>query len=326
LPRRHDYDVIIIGVGVAGLYAAYCCGFLAALRVCIVESAAIPGGQCVTLYPRKKMYGVPGFPDITARDYISILSDQCLPHAATSLFNQKINCISRLENEFFQVGANRESISSKFLILATGIGDAIPNIPSDILLNIDNASDFVQHYCINMNLFAGKRIVIAGGGDSAVDFAIELSMIAEEIVLVHRRPDFSCEPAKTSVINELSNAGKILLKLNHDILALEESDAGRYVKIRGRNALNTEEIMTDHIIFCYGFSAKHSTIRGLEEMGIQSKNFLIEVNIETMKTSVNDCYAIGDAITYPGKKKNVVSCLFEADRAGRAIRNKVDQA
>jgi thioredoxin reductase (NADPH) len=323
---HRDYDVVIVGAGVAGLYASYCCGFLSALRVCVIESMAIPGGQCETLYPRKTMYGVPGFPDILARDYISILSAQCLPHAAMTLFGQKVDGISRLEDGFFKIDTDHGSIISRFIILATGIGDAVPNIPSSISLKIEADSDFIQHYCINMNLFTGKRIVIAGGGDSAVDFATELSMIAKKVVLVHRRADFSCEPAKVSIINGLANSGKILLKMNYDILALEESDTGRYVRIRGRNDTAPEEIEADHIIFCYGFSARQSTIHGIKEMGIQIKNCLIEVKMENMETSVRDCYAIGDAITYPGKKKNVVPCLFEADRAARAIRDKIGQA
>jgi thioredoxin reductase (NADPH) len=297
------------------------------MRVCIIESMAVPGGQCIALYPRKKMYGVPGFPDITAREYISILSEQCLPHAITALFDQKVNSISRLENGFFKIDTGHDSVTSRFLILATGIGDAVPNIPSDISMDVAGASDFVQHYCNNVNIFAGKRIVIAGGGDSAVDFATELSMIAKRVVLIHRRSDFSCEPAKMKVVAELANAGTIVLRMNHDILAIvEESGIRRCVRIRERNSTDAEEIEADHVIFCYGFSAKQSVIRGLEEMGIQTKNFLIKVNVENMETSISDCHAIGDAITYPSKKKNVVPCLFEADRAARAIRNKIGQA
>jgi thioredoxin reductase (NADPH) len=296
---------------------------LAALKACVVEAAAIPGGQCETLYPRKRMYGVPGFQDIVARDYISVLANQCLPHATATLFGQRVNRVSRIGAREFKIDTDQESVVSRFLILAIGIGDTVLCVPENILINIDNTSDFIQHYCSSVNLFAGKRVVIAGGGDSAIDFAIELLMIAKQVILVHRRSEFSCEPSKLRIVNELAEAENISLKLDYDILELEESAIRRCVRIRRKKDINIEEITIDHVIFCYGFSVKPPLICGLEEMGIQTNDFPVKVNIETMETLINGCYAIGDAITYPGKKKNVVPCLFEADRAVRAIRDKV---
>jgi thioredoxin reductase (NADPH) len=315
-------DVTIIGFGVAGLYATYCCG-LAKLRACIAEFMPVPGGQCTTLYPDKRMHGAPGFTDIKAKDYVSALSSQCLPHADKILFNHNVVNISRSDNNEFIISTDHCVISSRFLILATGIGGCVPNIPTDITLNVDKSSDFIQNYCVDMNLYTEKRVIVAGGGDSAIDFATELSAIANQVILIHRRENFSCEPTKLKTIHELVESGKVCLKLHYDILAIVESEGIRYVKIRRQGASEEEKIATDHIIFCYGFSSKRKLIPGLETMGIQTVNSMIRIDITTMETAINDCYAIGDVVTYPDKKRSVVSCFFEADRAVRVIRDKI---
>jgi thioredoxin reductase (NADPH) len=281
-----------------------------------------PGGQCAAFYPDKRMYGVPGFSDMNARDYISILEKQCLSRVDRVLFGNRVHEISRSNSGLFDVVADCNSVRSRFVILATGIGDMVQKIPSNISINVGECSDFIQHYCADIKLFTGKRVVIAGGGDSAADFARELSDVAAEITIVHRRDYLTCDSSKSEYVHNLFLEDKICLKLNCNIVALEESDTERWVVVRKRD-LELEELAVDYIIFCYGFSANQSNISGLDLMNLKVNNHLVVVDFESMETSISGCYAAGDGITYPGKTKSVVSCLFEADRAVRSIKNEM---
>jgi thioredoxin reductase (NADPH) len=296
------------------------------LRACLIEATVNPGGQCRYLYPDKRMYGVPGFADIRARDYIEILAAQCLPHAACVLFEHKVLNISKDSDGLFEIATDQSTITAKYIILATGIGNVVPNIPASIqgLDKLDNSSDFVQFYCINMNLFDGKDVIIAGGGDSAVDFAIELVRISRRVTLIHRRAEFTCEPSKVAILRHLAESNKLTLKTNANITGLEESEGCRTVLVNENSSDIIETLRTDHVIFCYGFSTQQSIIPGLTAMGLYESNGAIGINIETMETSISNCYAAGDVVTYLSKKKNIVPCFFEADRAVRSIKSKMD--
>jgi thioredoxin reductase (NADPH) len=287
---------------------------------------AAPGGQCRHLYPDKKMYGIPGYANIKARDYVAILVAQCLPHASNILFDHKVLEISKDPDGLFDIITNQGAITAKYVIIATGIGDVVPNVPSSIsgLNTLDNSSNFVQHYCININLFDGKDVIIAGGGDSAVDFALELVRIAKKLTILHRRSEFTCEPSKLIPLRQLVDDNRLTLMMNTDIIELEETTEYKHVLVKERESGVVETLNTDHVIFCYGFLTKQNVILGLDTMGLEVSNYSIVVNIETMETSINNCYAAGDVVTYYGKKKNIVPCFFEADRAVRSIKSKLD--
>ncbi len=329
-------DVAIVGAGVAGLYSAYCCG-LANIECALIETLNTPGGQCTALYPEKIMYGTPGFEGIKAKDFIQKLSDQCLQHAKHKLFGYKVEKIDKTSSGGFSLALNKVcqssclisdsknnnlNISADYIIMATGIGDMTPNIPASIkgVDSISKSSDFIQFYCMNLTLYRDKDVIIAGGGDSAVDFAIDISSVAKSVTIIHRRSQFTCESSKLDRVHELEQSGKIKLILEQNITELNEHTGKRIVKTVDKNS-NEHEYRIDHIVFCYGFTASLGSLAN--DFGIETEKDLLTVDINTMETSIPNCYAAGDIVTYANKKKNVVPCLFEADRAVRSIKTKM---
>ncbi len=324
-------DVAIVGAGVAGMYSAYCCS-LAGLSCVLIDELATAGGQCMALYPEKLVFGVPGYTNIKAKDYISRLSEQCLGVASHEFFGYKVTKIKRKPEGDFELSAknvgicskviNEVAITSKYIILATGIGEMKPNIPSTIqgINEISQDSDFIQFYCLNHALYRNKNVIVAGGGDSAVDFAIDIASVAKQITLIHRRDVFSCEQHKIAKLDKLARDRKIKLELAQNIYKLEEENRIRLVYTKDKNQ-DEHKHETDHIVFCYGFVACPGML--VTDLGLQIEKNLIKVNLETMETSIKNCYAVGDAVTYASKKKNIVPCFFEADRTVRAIKNEV---
>ncbi|GHT89240.1 ferredoxin--NADP reductase [Alphaproteobacteria bacterium] len=308
LDNLNLFDVAIIGAGVAGLYAVYCCG-VAGLDVCIIEALGRVGGQCKALYPEKKVYGVPGFIDETACAFIEKLTVQCLAYAKEKLFSQKVTMVSKTD-DFFKIETSKTTVFAKHIIIASGIGEMTPNAPNIKGLTETN-SEFVQYYCMKTDLYKGKLVIVAGGGDSAVDLAINISSFAKKIFLIHRREALACEPCKLKDLEHLASHGKLEIIL--DTLIEEVDSARKIVKT------NKREFSVDYIVFCYGFRANGSLIQGLENLGVEFENNLIKIDINTLMTTTKNCYAIGDAVTYENKKKNIVSCFFEADRAARHI-------
>ena len=325
-----EADVVIIGAGVAGMYASYCCS-LANVDCVLVDKLASPGGQCTALYPDKVLYGVPGYANIKAKDFIMKLSEQCLKHSEHNYFGYAVQQIARTCDGKFKFLLNSvsvcniprdEQIISKYIIIATGIGEMKPNIPATIkgISDIPPSSDFIQFYCLNHTLYKDKDVVIAGGGDSAVDFALDLAKITHSLTLIHRRASFSCEESKISQLIELATIYKIKFELEQNICLLEEYEGKRYIEAIDKKG-SRRRYVADHIVFCYGFVASPGNIA--IEIGVETEKNLIKVNIENMETSIKNCYAVGDVATYKNKKKNIVPCFFEADRAVRAIKDKI---
>jgi thioredoxin reductase (NADPH) len=219
------------------------------------------------------------------------------------VINEKITDI-RQDGEFLSL--NNEKYMARYIIIATGIGDMLPNVPDNIS-GVTN--DFVQFYCMRTDLYRDKDIIIAGGGDSAVDFAIYIKSTAKSVTIIHRRDKLKCSSHKMNMINGID------LKLSHAILSIEKDH--RIITDKG-------SFTADYIVFCYGFRVEPVDIGGLQNLGVYFENGLIMVDIDTMRAGNDRIFAIGDAVTYANKKKNLVSCFFEADRAVRVIKSEWD--
>ena len=318
----YEATVAIIGSGVAGMYAAHCC-HLASINCVIVDKLLAPGGQCEALYPHKIVYGVPGYDGVTAKYFINKLTEQCLTEDIVKLFGYKVDTIKK--DQYFDIHATRACnacdeliIRCKYLILATGIGEMKPKIPTDIkgITDDSSSSSFIQFYCLNHTIYRNRDVIIAGGGDSAVDFAIDISAIANSITVIHRRDKFYCDEHKLSILNTLSD--KINLIMSQKITELDCNK--RIIHAIDVNS-NEHLYKCDHIVFCYGFVPSSENL--FQILGLETEKNLVKINIDDMSTSVENCYAIGDAIIYTNKKKNIIPCFYEADRAVRMIKTRI---
>jgi thioredoxin reductase (NADPH) len=283
------------------------------LSCVVLDALGCVGGQCTVYYPDKQIYGVPGISNWNALAFVTQLEAQ-----ATQSDDVKIVLGSRVSkvsqhNSFYILHTSSESVYyARQIILATGIGKMQPNLPATISgVESQENQDFVQCYCMKTDLYAGKTVVVAGGGDSAADFAIGISKIAKKVTILHRRGVLSCDDQKLKSINEIGNVD---LKLSCHIKSLV--NGSKIVTDHG-------DLIADHIVFCYGFHPSPGAIQGLSELGVTIQENLIVVDWQTMQTAANNIYAIGDAITYPNKRKNLVSCFYEADGAVRMIRRQM---
>jgi thioredoxin reductase (NADPH) len=216
------------------------------------------------------------------------------------VINERIIDIKQDGELFF---LNNGKYMARHIIIATGIGDMKPNVPSSIP-GMNN--DFVQFYCMRTDMYKDRDVIIAGGGDSAVDFAIFMKSVAKSVTIIHRKDRLRCDSHKMDMLNDIN------IKLSHTILSIEEDH--RIITDKG-------VFTTDYIVFCYGFRAEPGMIVGLLNLGVYLENGMISVDINTMQTGSDRIFAIGDAVTYKNKKKNLVSCFFEADRAVRMIQS-----
>jgi thioredoxin reductase (NADPH) len=315
-------DVAIIGAGVAGLYAAYCCG-INGLECAITETLDTAGGQCTALYAEKVLYGVPGYGGVTAGKFIENVANECLPSAKYKFFGCNVEEITKANDSAFVIRFQRRhtrtthEITARYLVIATGIGEMVPGIPPGIagLERLDANSDFVQYYCLREDFYRGKNVIIVGGGDSAADCAIMAANVANSVVLMHKKPKLRCEAAKLSRIKELQKSGRLTVALEHKVLEVVENSGKRTV------IANDVVFEVDHIVFCCGFVVSNRMLSMFDGLGLETESNLIKIDINTMLTSVRNCYAVGDVITYTDKKKNVISCLFEADRVVRMIKS-----
>ena len=310
------FDVAIVGAGISGMYAAYCCG-ISGIKSCVVESLSCVGGQCSIFYPDKYIYGAPGFNDTTkASDFVNMIRKQAYSSDTTEFFNRKIEEISFEDGLFSLKSTDFCDIQAKKVVLAIGVGEMIPNIPVNIK-DIETLKDssFVQYYCMKTDLYSDKTVIIAGGGDSAADFAINIANFAKNVVLIHRRDKLSCDESKISALKQLELSGKLKMILSCNITEICDD---KTVKT------DLSDMFADYIVFCYGFRTNPGAIKGLKDLGVKTEFGLIKVNIDTMQTDSCGIYAIGDAVSYKNKKKNFVSCFFEADRAIRIIKNTIN--
>lgn len=299
-------DVAIIGGGVAGLYSAYCCN-TAGISHTLFEALPYVGGQCMTFFPDKPIYGVPGLHKILAKDFISNLAMQCIPE---KIYLNTSVTVTKRNDVFILTTSDSRQFSSKYLIIASGIGIMKPSVPVSIkgAVELANTSDFVQCYCLNPELYKDKHVVVAGGGDSAVDHALYISKVAKCVTLLHKRDKLRCDQNKLDELNK-NKFSNIYLKMEQEILEVR----------LGTIVTNKEHISADRIVFCYGLHVHPNSVNNISELSLKMEQNLIKCDIPTMRTSENHCYAVGDVVSYSGKKKGILSCCYEAQMAVHTI-------
>jgi thioredoxin reductase (NADPH) len=309
-----ETDVAIVGAGPVGLFAVFECGMLK-MRTHVFDALDLPGGQCTALYPEKPIYDVPGYPKIEALALVEKLAEQAAPFQPVYHLGAPVTALSAIDGGFKLATAAGVSIAAKAVIVAAGVGAFGPNRPP--LPGIESYEGKSVFYLVKRREdFRGKRVVIAGGGDSAVDWAISLAEVAERVMVVHRRAKFRAAPGSATRLEALAQSGRIELAIPYQLSGLEGEDGQvRRVLIADLDG-KTRALEADCLLPFFGLSMNLGAIAG---WGLNLDRNHIEVAPATCATSVPGIFAIGDIATYPGKLKLILSGFAEAAQAAHAI-------
>jgi thioredoxin reductase (NADPH) len=300
-------DICIIGAGPVGLFAVFEAGLLK-MRCHLIDVLPQVGGQLTEIYPKKPIYDIPGFPEVLAHDLIENLSRQIAPFKPTfSLGERVIHLQKKGDGDFIVQTSDGTTVQSKAVVIAGGLGCFEPRKPE-----IQNLEQFegrgVSYFIKDPETYRNKKLVIAGGGDSALDWTIHLAGLAQHVTLVHRNETFRGAPDSTEKVFALAASGKINLLLNTNLHSVNGNGHLNTVSCVDKEKV-VKEIETDFLIPLFGLSPKLGPIG---EWGLALDKHAIQVNTFDYSTSVEGIYAIGDINAYPGKLKLILSGFHEA--------------
>lgn len=311
-------DVVIIGAGPVGLFSIFECGMLR-LKCHVIDALDSVGGQCAALYPEKPIYDIPAHPEINGAGLVDNLYRQSLPFKPVFHLGHQVVGIEQLDEEgkSWQVATSKSvSIKCSSIIIAAGVGAFGPNRPP--LTNIEQFEGHSVHYYIkNREAFRDKHILIAGGGDSAVDWAISLSELAASVSIVHRRPKFRAAPESEAKLTDLANVGKINLVTPFQLEALEGQGTQLQAVVVKSLDGELKTLKTDCLLPFFGLSMNLGPIAS---WGLGLERSHITIDPLTAETNRSGIYAIGDIATYPNKLKLILTGFAEAAQAAHAIR------
>jgi thioredoxin reductase (NADPH) len=303
-------DILIIGAGPTGLFAVFEAGLLQ-LKCHLIDALPQPGGQCSEIYPKKPIYDIPGFPEVLAGDLVDNLLEQIKPFQPGYTLGEQATTIEKQSDGTFIVTTNKGTRhQAPIVAIAGGLGSFEPRKP--LLENLEKFEDRGINYIIkDPEVYRNKRVLIAGGGDSALDWSIYLSKLAREVTLVHRRNEFRGALDSVEKVQALKDQGKITLITPAEIVALNGDDSLTSVTIR-KIMEPAEEIIQeiDNFIPLFGLSPKLGPIA---HWGfVIEKNAIKVDNTLDYQTNIPGIYAIGDVNTYPGKLKLILCGFHEA--------------
>jgi len=301
-------DILIIGAGPTGLFTVFEAGLLK-LKCHLIDALPQPGGQCSEIYPKKPIYDIPAYPEILAGDLTEKLLEQIASFQPGFTLGERAETIEKLEDDTFIVTTNKGTKHhAPVIVIAGGLGSFEPRKPP-----IPNIAEFensgVEYIIRDPEIYRNKKVVIAGGGDSALDWAIFLTNVASEVSLVHRRNEFRGALDSVEKVQELKNAGKIKLITPAEVKEIHGKDHLTGVSII-LNKNETIHLEADHFIPLFGLSPKLGPIGN---WGLEIEKNAIKVNNALdYQTNIPGIYAIGDVNTYPGKLKLILCGFHEA--------------
>ncbi len=303
-------DVLIIGAGPTGLYAAFLAG-LRKLNAAVIESSSEPGGQLTAVYKDKFIYDIPGFPKVTAQDYIKEQVKQFSRFSNDIPIYYDAEALDIIYREtYYDVVTKHQTIQTKTILIAHGGGGFVPQ-----KLKIDQEFDNILYFVKDLKVFKDKKVAVLGGGDSALDWAVSIAEETNDVTLIHRRNEFRALP---TTVDEFKQKGHILTPY---VVSRVEGE-GNLAKVLVLKHVQTQEelnIQVDYILVNYGFLLSKSK---LEQWGITGEKGLIQVDY-TMKTNLDGIYAAGNGVAYPGKVKLISTGQGEAATAIQSITNKL---
>jgi thioredoxin reductase (NADPH) len=302
-------DLLIVGAGPVGLFAVFEAGLLK-MRCHLVDYLPQVGGQLSEIYPKKPIYDIPGYPSILAQELVENLIKQIEPFKPSYTLGERIETLEKkAEGDFVLLTNLGTKIQAKAVIIAGGLGCFEPRKPDVVDLEKFENGKGVNYMILDPEKFKGSKMVIAGGGDSALDWTIFLSEICSELTLVHRSESFRGAPDSVNKVMQLAEKGKIKLLLNTNILSVSGNEVLEKVELINIKTQEKNSIKTDYLIPLFGLSPKLGPI---ENWGLNLDKNAIEVNTEDYSTCVSGIYAIGDINTYKNKLKLILCGFHEA--------------
>lgn len=304
---RHKTDVVIIGAGPVGLFAVFELGLLD-LKAHLIDILDRPGGQCAELYPEKPIYDIPALPVVTGQELTDRLMEQIRPFKPVFHFSQMAAALEKLADGSWRVTTDTGTrIDAKVVVIAAGGGSFVPKKPG--IPGIDAYEGQSVFYAVRkMEQFRGKRIVIAGGGDSALDWTLNLQPVAAAVTLVHRRDDFRAAPDSINKMRALVAENKITLEIAN-ITGLSGMNGQLHAVSLQSKERGEYGIETDCLLAFYGLTMKLGPIG---DFGLNLHENLVPVDTEKFETAIPGIFAIGDINHYPGKLKLILSGFHEA--------------
>jgi thioredoxin reductase (NADPH) len=299
-------DICIIGAGPVGLFAVFETGLLK-MRCHLVDALPQVGGQLSEIYPQKPIYDIPGYPSILAGDLIKELEKQIDPFKPTFTLGERVESLEKHQDGSFTLTTSEGTeIHAKAVVIAGGLGSFEPRKP-----NLPRLEEFerkgVAYMVRDPEAFRDQRVVIAGGGDSALDWAVYLAEVAAGVSLVHRREEFRGAPDTAQKVKDLAEAGRLNLYLNSQLKSLEGNERLEAVVLDQEGS--EIRVETDHLIPLFGLSPKLGPIA---DWGLNIDKRAVAVDTRDYSTNVPGIYAIGDINTYPGKLKLILCGFHEA--------------
>ncbi|MBS9524928.1 NAD(P)/FAD-dependent oxidoreductase [Litoribacter ruber] len=300
-------DICIIGAGPVGLFAVFEAGLLK-MRCHLIDALPQVGGQLSEIYPQKPIYDIPGYPEVKAQELVDNLMEQIKPFNPTFSLGERVDHITKQEDGSYVLTTNdKTKVHAQVIVIAGGLGCFEPRKP--VLENLEKFEGKGITYMVkNPEMFRDKKVVLAGGGDSALDWTIFLADVAERVTLVHRNETFRGAPDSASKVFDLANNGKIDLILSANLKSLGGN--GKLDSIILENKSKEEIVLnTDYLIPLFGLSPKLGPIA---DWGLTIDKNAIEVDTRDYSTGVERIYAIGDINTYEGKLKLILCGFHEA--------------
>ena len=315
-----DTDVVIVGAGPCGLFQVFELGLLG-LKSEVVDSIRQPGGQCTELYPDKPIYDIPGIPVCLGEELTAALLKQIAPFNCGMHLGEEVSVVRKNEDDSFAVETSAgKQFHAKAIVIAGGVGSFQPR-----QIRSAGAEDFADktlHYRVqDPQQFAGTKLAILGGGDSALDWVLELINVAEHITLVHRRDEYRAVPASVDKMRKLVADGKMDVIENAKATAIDGEDGVMHsITIQPKDG-DAVDVAVDHALVFFGLAPKLGPIA---EWGLDINRKTINVDTEKFESSEPGIYAIGDISHYPGKKKLILCGFHEAALAAFAIKQRIE--
>src|SRR5216684_4172962 len=307
-------DVAIIGAGPVGLFMVFECGMLD-MRCHLFDALPAPGGQCAALYPEKPIYDIPGYPRINAAELVERLGEQAAPFAPVFHLGHPVIRLEAAGEGFVVENAGGVRVAARAVVIAAGAGAFGPNRPP--LPGIEAFEERSVFYLVRRREdFRGRHIVIAGGGDSAVDWALSLAEIAERVMVVHRRARFRAAPQSAARLQQMAEEGRIELVIPYQLHALEGEGGQLSAVLVADLAGRTRRLAADCLLPFFGLA---TDLGPLAAWQLDLDQHRISVDPATCTTSRPGIFALGDVAAYPGKLKLILSGFAEAALAAHAI-------